>query len=207
MRRFDDTVDGKIKFEEHERRTLPCSRKELAQRFLDSPEYKAFLERKNAERLRLPADKRLAEYQPLHISFFQKRVCSCMVDEKMTQCADSIDTQFNVLFATWKKLLLDWYEGETCSKANCICKEPRFFDISSQKDLWAFLFCGDCAPQPDSTRALPRDATPHTQLKYPCVAAECEKDGCLRDKLARWALCPVQNKVWSQCRAMPPLPS
>ena len=63
------------------------------QLFLASPEYQSFLARK--------------EKEPLHVSFFQKRICSCMVDEKMTQCADSIDTQFNVLFATWKKWVFD----------------------------------------------------------------------------------------------------
>ena len=35
-----------------------------------------------------------------------------MVDEKMTQCADSIDTQFNVLFAVWVKSVKGWYESE-----------------------------------------------------------------------------------------------
>jgi len=34
VRRFnDEKVDGKITFEEHERRTLPCSRVELCDRF------------------------------------------------------------------------------------------------------------------------------------------------------------------------------
>ena len=185
VRRFADAmVDGKVTFEEHERRTLPSSRKDLCERFLVSTEYKEFLARK--------------ESAPLHLSFFQKLICSCMVDEKMTQCADSIDTQFNVLFATWKKSVSDWYEGQTCTKAGCVCKEQDFLNISSQKELWASLFCGECAPQPDPTRALPRDATPHTQLKYMCIAAECDKKGCLKDKLKRWAACPVQNKKGSE---------
>eukprot|EP00966_Prymnesium_polylepis_P134288 3104075-Prymnesium_polylepis.1 len=47
VRRFGDAkVDGKVTFEEHERRTLPCSRVELCQRFLNSDVYKAFLARK-----------------------------------------------------------------------------------------------------------------------------------------------------------------
>ena len=181
VRRFGDTkVDGKLTFEEHERRTLPCSRLELCQRFLDSDEYKAFLARKKS--------------QPLHVSFFQKRICSCMVDEKMTQCADSIDTQFNVLFAAWIKSREGWFESETCSKRGCVCKEAGFLKISSPKDLWAFLFRGECAPQPDPTRALPLDATEHLQLRRECVFSECNKKGCIKDKLARWAKCPVLNK-------------
>eukprot|EP00966_Prymnesium_polylepis_P323798 7379934-Prymnesium_polylepis.1 len=116
----------------------------------------------------------------------------------MTQCADSIDTQFNVLFATWKKAVAEWYENDTCSKAGCVCKKPGFLEMSSQKELWAFLFVDECAPQPDPTRALPRDAAEHTQLRYPCVAAECDKKGCLKDKLALWAKCPVQTKKGSE---------
>eukprot|EP00966_Prymnesium_polylepis_P314324 7263476-Prymnesium_polylepis.2 len=81
----------------------------------------------------------------------------------MTQCADSIDTQFNVLFTTWKKVVKEWYESQTCSKAGCVCKEPGFLEISSQKELWAFLYRGECAPQPDTTRALPGDAVEHSQ--------------------------------------------
>ena len=77
-----------VSFEEHERRTLPGSRLELCKRFLESEEYAAFLERK--------------ESQPLNVSFFQRRICQCMVDEKMTQCADPIDTQFNLTAATLK---------------------------------------------------------------------------------------------------------
>ena len=39
VRRFGDVkVEGKIPFEEHERRTLPCSRLELCERFLASDE-------------------------------------------------------------------------------------------------------------------------------------------------------------------------
>ena len=228
VRRFGDAkVDGKITFEEHERRTLPCSRVELCERFLTSDDYKAFLERKKsaAEAAATAAQAKAAETaaaaaaagapakaaavakaataaaakagQPLHVSYFQHRICSCMVDEKMTQCADSIDTQFNALFATWKKLVQGWFEGETCSVDGCICKDPGFFGIASQKDLWAFLFRGECAPEPDPTRALPRDAAEHLQLRYGCIAAECEKKGCLKDKLACWAKCPVQNKKGS----------
>lgn len=189
VRRFDDEkTDGRIKFEEHERRTLPCSRLELCQRFLRSDDYKAFFERKASEG---------KELKPLHVSFFQKRICSCMVDEKMTQCADSIDTQFNVLFATWVKSVQTWYESETCSKRDCVCKEEGFFEIKTRQDLWDFIFRGECAPQPDPTRRLPRDAAEHLQLDYGCVAAECNKKGCLKDKLARWKLCPVQNRLGS----------
>jgi len=184
VRRFGDTkVDGKVTFEEHERRTLPCSRVELCQRFLDSREYAAFMEEK--------------KLKPLHISFFQKRVCSCMVDEKMTQCADSIDTQFNVLFSTWLKLKKEWHESQRCSKVGCICKEPGFLAISTREELWDFLFNGECAPQLDPTRALKRDVTPHKQLGFACISAACEKKGCLKDKLARWKLCSVQNKKGS----------
>jgi hypothetical protein len=122
--------------------------------------------------------------EPLNVSFFQKRVCSCMVDEKMTQCADSIDTQFNVLFSTWCKSVEGWFEGDACPKRGCICKEPGFLKIKSRQDLWDFLFRGECAPQPDPTRKLPHDAAEHSQLRYPCVAAECDKKGCLKDKLA-----------------------
>ena len=87
---------SQVAFEEHERRTLPCNRLQLCQRFLESNEYKAFLERKGKT--------------ALHVSYFQKRICACMVDEKMTQCADSIDTQHNVLFSTWVKSVKDWCE-------------------------------------------------------------------------------------------------
>ena len=185
VRRFGDAkVDGKVTFEEHERRALPCSRLELCKRFLDSDEYKAFLARK--------------QRGPLHVSFFQKRICSCMVDEKMTQCADSIDTQFNVLLSSWVKSVKEWYANETCSKRGCVCKEEGFLQISSQKELWAFLFRGECAPEPDPTRFLPRDTAPHTQLRWPCVAKECDKEGCLKDKLERWATCPVQTKKGSE---------
>ena len=163
--------------------SLLCSRLQLCERFLESSEYKAFLERKIS--------------QPLHVSYFQKRICSCMVDEKMTQCADSIDTQFNALFNTWKKLVKGWYERDTCLKDDCICKEEGFLNISSQKQLWAFLFQGDCAPQPDPTRQLPRDTSANAQLAYDCVAGICGKDGCLKDKVARWRSCPVQNKEGS----------
>ena len=39
VRRFGDVkVDGRVTFEEHERRTLPCSRLELCERFLRSDE-------------------------------------------------------------------------------------------------------------------------------------------------------------------------
>lgn len=140
VRRFnDELVDGKVAIEEHERRTLPSNRNALCQRFLDSDEYKAFLDRKQKE--------------PCSISFFQKRICSCMVDEKMTQCADSIDTQFNVLFATWLKLVKGWYEEEeACSKRGCVCKEPGFFDISTQKELWAFFFQGQWVSRRPRTR-------------------------------------------------------
>jgi len=185
VRRFGDAkVDGKVIFEEHERRTLPCNRKELSERFLESAEYKAFMERTNSN--------------TLHFSFFQKRICSCMVDEKMTQCADSIDTQFNVLFATWLKLKQEWHEGETCSKAGCVCRQQGFLKISSRTELWAFLFRGQCAPKLDPTRSLPRDVAPHAQLDYACVAAECDKKGCLKDKLELWGKCPVQNKKGSE---------
>ena len=81
---------------------LPAPLPQLCKRFLDSPEYKAFLQRK--------------ESKPLHVSFFQKRVCSCMVEEKMTQCADSIDTQHNVLLSTWVKSVEEWFKSDTCSK-------------------------------------------------------------------------------------------
>ena len=100
---------------------------------------------------------------------------------------------------------LNRYENETCSKEGCICKEQGFHDISSQKDLWAFFFRGQCAPQPDPTRALPRDgAAGHTQLAYLCIAAECNEKGCLQDKLARWKRCPVQNKKGSASSPRPP---
>ncbi|EOD24797.1 hypothetical protein EMIHUDRAFT_238299 [Emiliania huxleyi CCMP1516] len=41
VRRFDAEPgsDGRIRFEVHEKRTLPCSRKELCERFIKSPEY------------------------------------------------------------------------------------------------------------------------------------------------------------------------
>ena len=183
VRRFDDTTaaDGKVRFEEHERRTLPCSRLELCNRFLDSDEYKAFLAKN--------------EVEPRHVSFFQKRVCSCMVDEKMTQCADSIDTQFNILFKTWLKAVQGWFDDDTCDIDDCVCKELGFFEIETSKDLWAFLFRDDCAPKPDPTRALPRDIGEHTQLAYDCVSNLCDEVGCMKDKLARWAICPVMNKV------------
>ena len=264
VRRFDDKkVDGRVTFEEHERRTLPGSRVELCQRFLESNEYKAFLARKKAEaeaaaaaavavakeaeavakeaeaaaavavakeaetaataaaapasapaakaakvaaKVAKAAAKAVATAtaeaakagEPLNISYFQHRVCSCMVDEKMTQCADSIDTQFNVLFATWKKHVHDWFKTDTCSEEGCVCKEAGFFDIKSQKDLWAFLFRGECAPKPDPTRRLPHDVGEHTQLAHPCVVAECDEKGCLKDKLERWKSCPVQNKKGSE---------
>jgi hypothetical protein len=218
VRRFnDEKVEGKVTFEEHERRTLPSSRVELCERFLKSDEYKSFLERtkSTAEAAAAVAAAKAAETtaaaaidqapaaaakaeaaakkaavaaataaakaakagKPQHVSFFQHRICSCMVDEKMTQCADSIDTQFNVLFATWKKLVPDWYKNESCSKSGCVCKEPGFHNISSQKDLWDFFFCGVCAPKPDQTRALPRDVEPHCQLDYACVTEACDKKG------------------------------
>ena len=149
---------------------------------MDSEDYKDFLERKGGRK-------------PLHISFFQKRVCSCMVDEKMTQCADSIDTQHNVLFKAWVKSVPDWFKDEACPVRNCVRKEPGFFGIKTQKDLWAFFFCGECAPKADPTRKLPRDVEEHTQLRYGCAANECTKKGCMKDKLARWKKCPIQNKV------------
>ena len=135
--------------------------------------------------------------EPVHVSFFQKRICSCMVDEKMTQCADSIDTQFNIFLATWTKALPSWYETDRCTKADCVCKEPGFFEIKTQKDLWSFLFRGECAPQLDPTRGLTRDTTPHSQLTYECISCECKKKGCMKNKLALWELCPVQNKLGS----------
>ena len=184
VRLFSDAkVDGKVAFEEHERRTLPSSRLELCKSFLVSDEYAALLERK--------------ESKPLNFSFFQKRICSCMVDEKMTQCADSIDTQFNVLFATWLRLKKEWHHGETCSKEGCVCQEPGFVTISSRAELWAFLFQGECAPEPDPTRGLPRDATAHTQLRFACVTGACSKSGCLKDVLGRWKGCPIENKEGS----------
>eukprot|EP00966_Prymnesium_polylepis_P268182 6195457-Prymnesium_polylepis.1 len=127
----------------------------------------------------------------------------------MTQCADSIDTQFNVLFATWKKLMPEWYKSDTCPKNGCVCKEPDFHNISSQNYLWEFLFRDDCAPKLDATRELPHlDATPHSQLGYACVTEAYEKMGCLKDKLARWLKCPVQNKKGSttECVAACSLP-
>ena len=184
VRRFQDAkADGKVRFEEHERRTLPCSRLELCERFLDSDEYEAFLARKNTSKL--------------NVSFFQKRICPCMVDEKMTQCADPIDTQFNVLFSTWLKLVQQWHDDNTCSIAGCVCKEAGFLEISSRAELWAFIFRGECAPELDPTRGLPRDTAAHKQLRFPCVTAECLKPGCLKDILERWHKCTVQNKEGS----------
>ena len=189
VRRFGDVkVDGQVTFEEHERRTLPCSRLALCERFLESAEYKAFLLRKGSEGV---------PREPVHVSFFQKRICSCMVDEKMTQCADSIDTQFNIFLATWTKALPSWYKTDKCTKADCVCKEPGFFEIKTQKDLWSFLFRGECAPQLDPTRGLTRDTAPHSQLAYECISCECKKKGCMKNKLALWELCPVQNKLGS----------
>ena len=165
LRRFhDEKVEGKVAFEEHERRTLPCSRVELCQRFLDSNVYKDFLERKGK--------------QPLHISFFQHRVCSCMVDEKMTQCADSIDTQFNILFKAWLKAMPGWFDDDECDIDNCVCKELGFFEIETTKHLWAFLFRDTCAPKPDPTRALARDVGEHTQLAHDCVSNLCDDFAC-----------------------------
>eukprot|EP00966_Prymnesium_polylepis_P225934 5225947-Prymnesium_polylepis.1 len=116
----------------------------------------------------------------------------------MTQCADSIDTQFNVFFATWKKLRKEWFDKDSCSIRNCVCKEPGFLAIESPKELWDFIFQGECAPQPDPTRWLPRDGTAeHKQLRHECVFAECTKKNCLKDKLARWAKCIVQQKKGS----------
>ena len=118
-----------------------------------------------------------------------------MVEEKMTQCADAIDTQHNVLFATWCKSVGEWFEKDQCPVEDCVCKERGFFNIKSQKDLWSFFFCGECAPRPDLMRSLDSDASPHTQLRRECVTEECDKEGCLKDKLERWKACPVQNKV------------
>jgi hypothetical protein len=160
---------------------LPAPLPQLCKRFLDSPEYKAFLQRK--------------ESKPLHVSFFQKRVCSCMVEEKMTQCADSIDTQHNVLLSTWVKSAEEWFKSDTCSKPGCICKETGFFDIKSQRELWAFLFRGECAPKPDLTRRLPRDAVEHTHCyRY----GEDEKgaplaEGHRNDDLLELAAQPVKD--------------
>ena len=69
-------VEGKVAYEEHERRTLPCSRIELCERFLASDEYRAFLERQKTA--------------PLHVSFFQKRICSCMVSVRLTGTSNAI---------------------------------------------------------------------------------------------------------------------
>lgn len=165
----------------------------------------------------------------MHVSFFQKRICSCMVEEKMTQCADPIDTQFNVLLSTWKKHVAKWcvgaggggtpprvreapwntlrrYENATCSKAGCVCKEEGFRDISTREDLWAFIYRGKCAPKPDPSRNLSCDTTPHLQLAYACVTEECNEMGCLKDVLTRWERCPVQNKKGSEFISALPLP-
>lgn len=87
-----------------------------------------------------------------------------------------------------------WYE-KRCSKRDCVCKEAGFAEIKSRQDLWSFLFRNECAPELDPTRCLPRDVTEHLQLRHACVAAECDKKGCLRDKLARWKSCRVQNQA------------
>jgi hypothetical protein len=80
-------------------------------------------------------------------------------------------TQFNVLYTTWKKVVKEWYESQTCSKAGCVCKEPGFLEISSQKELWAFLYRGECAPQPDPTRAATH------VMEMPDLKWEKEEDG------------------------------
>ena len=236
VRRFGDAkVDGKITFEEHERRTLPCSRLALCERFLTSDDYKAFLTRQKsvAEAAAAAAQAKAAATaaaaainqppaaaakaaaaaakagaaaakaaavsakagKPLHLSFFQHRICSCIVEEKMTQCADSIDTQFNVLFKVWLKAMPGWFDDDTCDVDDCVCKELGFFEIETSKDLWAFLFRDECAPKPDPTRALAHDVGEHTQLAHDCVSNSCNEEGCMKDKLARWALCLVMNKV------------
>ena len=115
------------------------------------------------------------------------------MDEKLTQCADSIDTQHNVLFAIWVKYVKKWFEDETCTRRKCICKEPGFFEIKTQKELWDFFFSGECGAQADPTRRLPSDDAEPKLLRLPCVSAECDKHGCLKDKLERWLLCPVQQ--------------
>ena len=53
------------------------------------------------------------------VSFFQKRICSCMVDPKMNQCADPIDTQHNVLFDVWRRNVPQWLDETTCSREGC----------------------------------------------------------------------------------------
>ena len=137
---------------------------------------------------------------PVSVSFLQKRICSCMVDPKMNQCADPIDTQHNVLFDVWRRNVPQWLDETTCGRSGCICKEQGFRDMKSQDDLFTFLFCGECAAVADPTRKLPRDDSAPMQLRYDCVAGECEKDGCLQDKCTRLANCPVLTK------AMPRLP-
>ena len=50
------------------------------------------------------------------VSFFQKRICSCMVDPKMNQCADPIDTQHNVLFEVWRRNVPQWLDDFMLSR-------------------------------------------------------------------------------------------
>ena len=118
-----------------------------------------------------------------------------MVDPKMNQCADPIDTQHNVLFDVWRRNVPQWLDETTCGREGCICKEQGFRDMKSQDDLFTFLFCGECAAVADPTRKLPRDDSDPMQLRYDCVAGECEKDGCLQDKCTRLANCPVLTKA------------
>ena len=132
------------------------------------------------------------------VSFFQKRICSCMVDPKMNQCADPIDTQHNVLFDVWRRNVPQWLDETTCGREGCICKEQGFRDMKSQDDLLTFLFCGECAAVADPTRKLPRDDSDPMQLRYDCVYTSHVTDGLL----VEW----MQASDADAIRPLPPPP-
>ena len=134
-------IDGEIVKVNCVRHFMNGHKQDLAQLFLNSPEYRAWQE----DNPGLKVGK----------STVQACICPCMRPAKVTECACKICTEMEAVIRAWAVQRSRWHARETCSCPGCVDPKQKQEYMRASKDLRTFRDVCLCGKVPFPGLALP----------------------------------------------------
>jgi hypothetical protein len=181
-------IDGEILKVNCVRHFMDGHKQDLAQLFLNSPEYRNWQD--------------MFPGQRMCKSSVQAAICPCMRPAKVTECACKVCTEMEAVIRAWAVQRALWHKHDKCSCPGCVDPKKKAEYMRASKGLRAFRDVCLCAKIAFPHLALPHlpDMIPEFRSiacckysdKHPGHATACQDCG-VHNRLYRYHDCIEQN--------------